>query len=85
MKSLKLNALERANLSNREMEQVKGGEERKCVCGCLYENKGGSSFEDNGKANYNIGSKGGYTDTEHHKLVYDLIHSGEDVSAEYYD
>lgn len=84
MKNLKLSAFERAGLSNREMKQIQGGEGRKCVCGCLYENKGGSSFKYNGYANYNIGDKGGYTNTEEHKLVCDLLHSEGDVLIDYY-
>jgi natural product precursor len=54
LKKLKLNALSEANLREREMNILKGGE-CTCGCGCLYQNSGGSSTQDNGGANKNYG------------------------------
>ncbi|MCI2082673.1 MAG: TIGR04149 family rSAM-modified RiPP [Bacteroidales bacterium] len=54
MKSLKLNCLEKNNLSNKEMSAIIGG--NTCGCGC----HGSSSIEANAEANYQLGisSKG---------------------------
>jgi natural product precursor len=49
MKSLKVNRIEKENLSEKEMNQVRGG--NTCGCGCLYADKGGSSTYDNANAN----------------------------------
>lgn len=56
MKTMKFNARESANLSEREMEQLRGGdgetyETRNCNCGCKYADAGGSSYDANGYAN----------------------------------
>ncbi|GHV34145.1 hypothetical protein FACS1894178_1080 [Bacteroidia bacterium] len=51
MKNLKLNKLEERNLSEKQMNNIKGGEPHKCGCGCCYANSGGSSVCANGKAN----------------------------------
>ncbi|WP_300855271.1 TIGR04149 family rSAM-modified RiPP, partial [uncultured Alistipes sp.] len=56
MKSLKANRIEKEILSNKEMNQVRGGEGF-CGCGCLYEGKGGSSSSDNASANSITGAK----------------------------
>ncbi len=50
MKSLKANRIEKEILSNKEMNQVRGG--NTCGCGCHYEDKGGSTKIDNANANY---------------------------------
>ena len=56
---LKLNALSKQQLKNRELSQIKGGG---CTCSCYYANSGGSSSDDNSNANYGLGSgNGGYT------------------------
>jgi natural product precursor len=51
LEKLKLNALSEANLLDREMNGLRGGE-RFCTCSCYYEGKGGSSSGDNRNANY---------------------------------
>ena len=51
MKNMKLNALEKQNLSNKEMNKVRGGA-GDCCCGCNYAGQpGGSSIAANGNAN----------------------------------
>lgn len=57
LKNIKLNRLSDAELQEREMSDLKGG--NVCGCGCHYENSGGSSTMDNGSANVGIGSSGG--------------------------
>jgi natural product precursor len=52
MKSLKLNVLNKQELSKKAMAAVKGG--RRCGCGCC----GPSSAFDNAMANYNGGANG---------------------------
>ncbi len=42
MKSLKVNQIEKNNLSEKEMSSVKGG--NVCNCACCYRNVGGSSL-----------------------------------------
>ena len=49
MKSLKVNQIEKARLSNTEMAYVTGGES--CGCACLYADSGGSSTASNKNAN----------------------------------
>jgi natural product precursor len=50
MKNLKLNQLAQQNLSNKEMNAVKGG--GSCCCGCLYQGQpGGSTSNANCLAN----------------------------------
>jgi natural product precursor len=58
LSKLKLNVLSEANLREREMNRLTGGE-RICTCSCYYANEGYSSSS-NRNANYNIGS-GGYS------------------------
>ncbi|NHB69820.1 rSAM-modified peptide [Bacteroidales bacterium M08MB] len=63
MKKLKLNQLSKAELENREMSAIKGG--NCCGCGCHYEGQpGGSSTTSNRDANYKYGydSVGGNID-----------------------
>jgi natural product precursor len=68
MKKMKLNALENQNLSNKEMNKVRGGDG--CGCGCAYANSGGSSTGDNANANAAGGlhspgtGGGGYTPSD---------------------
>jgi natural product precursor len=57
MKKIKLNTLESQNLSNKEMNRVRGGEDVACCCACAYANNGGSSTNDNGCANAKEGKK----------------------------
>lgn len=52
MKSIKINNLEKENISKKEMNAILGG--RYCRCGC----HGPSSDFDNAQANYNGGSDG---------------------------
>lgn len=66
LKKLKLNALAEKNLSDIEMNTVKGG--GCCNCGCAYENHGGSSVVGNGSANRSHG----YTQTEHGGAYYEF-------------
>ncbi|MCI1779798.1 MAG: TIGR04149 family rSAM-modified RiPP [Bacteroidales bacterium] len=50
MKKLKLTNLENNNLSEKEMNNLRGG--NACGCGCKYEGTpGGSTIEANGQAN----------------------------------
>ncbi len=53
MKKLKLNALAKKNLSELEMNQVRGGD--CCGCSCYYADNGGSSIDANGSANNKAG------------------------------
>ncbi|MEF9987370.1 MAG: TIGR04149 family rSAM-modified RiPP [Bacteroidales bacterium] len=57
MNALKLNQLEKNTLSEKEMNNLNGGNDRACLCGC----KGSSSTEANGEANVQIGDYGGYS------------------------
>jgi natural product precursor len=56
MKKIKLNILESQNLSDKEMNKVRGGD-RTCTCSCA----GSSSIGSNMEANYNIGANGGHS------------------------
>jgi natural product precursor len=52
MKNLKLNALEKREMDDKQMRAVKGGKPGECCgCACAYANTGGSSIEANGNAN----------------------------------
>ena len=53
MKKIKLNVLAEKNLSELEMNQVRGG--GGCGCSCYYADNGGSSSGDNGSANNKAG------------------------------
>ena len=44
LKKIKLNGLNDAELRDREMDALNGGD-RTCGCGCNYEGSGGSSIE----------------------------------------
>lgn len=56
MKSLKVNQIEKNNLSEKEMQHIVGGKPAgMCGCGCMYEGQGGSSSMDNGLANAETG------------------------------
>ncbi|MCI1779802.1 MAG: TIGR04149 family rSAM-modified RiPP [Bacteroidales bacterium] len=54
MKKLKLTNLENNNLSEKEMNNLRGGNWT-CGCSCYYANSGGSSSGDNADANADIG------------------------------
>ncbi|MBQ9471078.1 MAG: rSAM-modified peptide [Bacteroidales bacterium] len=57
-KSVKLTALHQQALEERQLNGVKGsGEGGYCVCGCAYEDRGGSNTLDNGAANARSGRK----------------------------
>jgi natural product precursor len=58
LSKLKLNILSNANLLEKEMNGLRGG--NVCTCSCQYANNGGSSDSSNMHANYNIGG-GGYS------------------------
>lgn len=51
---LKLNQIEKSEMENREMNNLKGGGDS-CSCGCHYASTGGSSYADNRKANWTGG------------------------------
>lgn len=51
IKKLKLNTLSENLLTQKQMNELKGGDWI-CTCSCLYENQGGSSSGDNSYANY---------------------------------
>jgi natural product precursor len=59
MKNLKLNKLSARNLTDRQMDKIKGGDPcvlvRTCTCGCQYANSGGSSVSDNCSTNSSSG------------------------------
>lgn len=55
---IKLKALSEANLLEREMYRLTGGD-RLCQCSCYYADISPSSVNMN--ANYNIGNNGGYS------------------------
>lgn len=65
MKNLKLNQLERVALSNKELEQIKGGAR---YCGCA----GPSSDDDNGWAN-SAGGKYAGTDNDQIYCILDEV------------
>jgi len=56
MKKLKLTSLNKDVISEREMKNLKGG--NYCECSCYYADKGGSSRDNNGDANYGSGTSG---------------------------
>ncbi|GAA6339868.1 hypothetical protein I090019C5_11060 [Phocaeicola massiliensis] len=58
LKKIKLNGLNDAELRDREMDALNGGN-RACGCGCNYEGSGGSTTDNNGNANFNLGPSGG--------------------------
>jgi natural product precursor len=58
LSKLKLNVLSEANLLEKEMNILKGG--NFCTCSCYYEGNGGSSSGSNMNANISIGT-GGYS------------------------
>ena len=49
LKKIKLNGLNDAELRDREMDALNGGD-RTCGCGCNYEGSGGSTTHNNGTA-----------------------------------
>jgi natural product precursor len=58
MKKLKLNRLSDQQLAEKQMNNLLGGAGEGgsqincgCYCGCCYANQGGSSTQDNGRAN----------------------------------
>jgi natural product precursor len=53
MKKLKLNRLSDQSLAEKQMNSLMGGSGINCgcYCGCCYENQGGSTTQDNGRAN----------------------------------
>ncbi|MDR1847799.1 MAG: TIGR04149 family rSAM-modified RiPP [Bacteroidales bacterium] len=55
MKTLKLNTIASNNLSEVEMNHLKGGSAKCCGCSCYYAEKKGSSSNDNGNANHKDG------------------------------
>ncbi len=61
---LKLNVLSDNNLTDKEMNELKGG--RDCTCSC----NGPSSSSDNKSANYNLGSNGGYSTSGCNSYTY---------------
>ena len=73
MKSLKVNQIEKNNLSEKEMSSVKGG--NVCNCACYYRNVGGSSIEANGQANW-AGNKNSIHKTVDSALMIDDGHGG---------
>ena len=60
LKKIKLNGLNDAELRDREMDALNGGD-RTCGCGCNYEGSGGSTTHNNGTANYKLGTSGGHS------------------------
>lgn len=72
MKNLKLNALSANSLTEREMNQMKGG--KSCSCGCQHAGSGGSSIEANRDANY-----AGGIHTSHEIKSYIFDRTAEDV------
>lgn len=68
MKSIKVNQLEKNNLSENEMQSVKGG--NVCKCSCYYRNVGGSSIEANGPANW-VGNKNSIHNTADAAIMVD--------------
>lgn len=55
MKKLKINQIENQKLSEKALNNLKGGEGVYCSCGCKYANQGGSSVDANGAANSRSG------------------------------
>jgi natural product precursor len=69
LSKLKLNALSEANLRDREMNELRGGD-RNCSCSCYWENQGGSSSNANRNANHNSGSYGTYSTNGCNDYIY---------------
>ena len=67
LKKIKLNGLNDAELRDREMDALNGGD-RTCGCGCNYEGSGGSTTHNNGTANYKIGPSGGNSTAQFENL-----------------
>ena len=57
---LKITQLSTAEWGKRELNRLVGGE-RCCLCGCHYEDNGGSSTSDNKGANNSGGASGLYS------------------------
>ena len=54
-KNLRLNLMSANKLKNKYMDALLGGNGI-CTCSCYWEENGGSSTNDNGAANYKLGS-----------------------------
>lgn len=57
IKDLKLNKLSDDALTQRQLQTLKGGKGLYCRCACAYVNQGGSSTQDNGFANRDMGKQ----------------------------
>lgn len=55
MKKIKINQIANQKLSEKALNNLKGGEAVYCSCGCKYANQGGSSVDANGAANSRSG------------------------------
>lgn len=55
MKKIKINQIVNQKLSEKALNNLKGGEAVYCSCGCKYANQGGSSVDANGAANSRSG------------------------------
>jgi natural product precursor len=55
---LKLNALNKQNLEEKQMDALRGG--GMCNCSCYYANSGGSSINANMMANYDAAGEWGH-------------------------
>jgi natural product precursor len=65
MKNLKLNQIAERDLSEKQMNAIKGGTGDCCGCACAHANSGGSSEVSNGNAN-----KAGRLNSSTHILRY---------------
>ncbi|MEF9987372.1 MAG: TIGR04149 family rSAM-modified RiPP [Bacteroidales bacterium] len=70
MNALKLNQLEKNTLSEKEMNNLNGGNWI-CKCSCYYQDSGGSSIDDNMSANAALpgGRKSGEGDNANQIVV----------------
>jgi natural product precursor len=56
LNKIKLNNLSAENLSDKQMKEIKGGNDPYCYCSCYYAQDGGSGTDDNCFANQDIPS-----------------------------
>lgn len=71
---MKLSSLEKNTLSNRSMDFLKGGDNdgsKSCKCSCYYRNQGGSSINENAKANWQIPTNSIHQTSDQVEVVQD--------------
>jgi natural product precursor len=69
LQKLRLNVLNEQDLKEKQMNALRGGEDRFCTCSCSA--PGGSGIVANRDANYVIGPDGGYSGQGDNNYWYD--------------